>query len=94
MRSCVWETLPLDTRIMLRQWITTAVRMRSTPKSLPALLGLVAVHEQIKNWQGALRHIDEILDIDSANLTALYKKQAVLERLEKWDDLLSCRRRS
>ncbi|NLI30921.1 MAG: tetratricopeptide repeat protein [Nitrospiraceae bacterium] len=58
-------------------------------KSLPALLGLVAAHERIHNWQGALRHIDEILDIDAANLTALYKKQAVLERLEKWDDLLS-----
>lgn len=58
-------------------------------KNLPALLGLVAVHEQIKNWQGALSHIDEMIDIDSANLTALYKKQAVLERLEKWDDLLS-----
>lgn len=58
-------------------------------KHLPALLGLVAVHERIKNWQGALSHIDEILDIDSSNLTALYRKQAVLELLERWDDLLA-----
>jgi lipopolysaccharide biosynthesis regulator YciM len=58
-------------------------------KNLPALLGLVTAPEKLKTWEGALRYIEEILDIDAANLTALYKKQAVLERLEKWDELLS-----
>lgn len=59
------------------------------PKNPGALLGLVNVHERIRNWQGALRYVEEMLDVDSANLTALYRKQALLERQEKWDELLS-----
>lgn len=59
------------------------------PRNPQALLGLVGVHVRIKNWQGALRHVEEMLEVDSDNLTALYEKQAILESREKWDELIS-----
>jgi tetratricopeptide (TPR) repeat protein len=44
--------------------------------------------EKTGRWPNALRYIEEILEIDDKNLSALYKKRDILEKLEKWDDLV------
>lgn len=59
------------------------------PSDLRVLLSIETVMEKMGRVEDAMKHLDEILDIDSENLTALYRKRALLEMREKWDDLLS-----
>jgi lipopolysaccharide biosynthesis regulator YciM len=59
------------------------------PKHLQTLLSLVATMEKLGKDDEALKHIEEILDLDDENLTALIKKRTILEKREKWDDLIS-----
>src|SRR5208283_1951837 len=59
------------------------------PADLQVLLSLAIVMEKLCKDDEALRCLEEILDKDSENLTALYKKRSILEKKEKWDDLVS-----
>lgn len=56
--------------------------------SVEVLFAIEGVMEKTSRWSDALRYLDEILDIDDANLTALYKKREVLETLGSWDDIV------
>ncbi|MFO0754002.1 MAG: tetratricopeptide repeat protein [Thermodesulfovibrionales bacterium] len=59
------------------------------PTNLRALLSMAKVMERMMRDGDALRYLDDILDIDAENLTALYRRRVLLEKKEKWDDLLS-----
>lgn len=59
------------------------------PTDLQTLHSIEATLEALNRTDEALSLLDEIIDIDSANLTALYRKQALLEKKEQWDDLIS-----
>ncbi len=52
------------------------------------LFALERLTEKIGRWSDALMYIEEILDKDEGNLSALYKKREILERQERWDDLV------
>lgn len=58
------------------------------PSNIEALLSLSAVWEKTGCDSEALRYLDEILDRDSENLTALLRKRAILERMDRWADIL------
>ncbi|TNF55155.1 tetratricopeptide repeat protein [bacterium] len=58
------------------------------PQSVEALFSLERVFENEKNWQGALRYLDNILEIDEENPKALYKKRDIYERTKNWEALL------
>jgi len=55
---------------------------------LQVLLSIETVMEKMKRVDDSMKYLDEILDIDAGNLTALCRKRAILETQEKWDDLL------
>ncbi len=59
------------------------------PTNLQTLLALETIMEKLKNFEEALRYLDEILDRDSENVAALCRKRSLLEKREKWDDLVS-----
>ncbi|HEX8949786.1 MAG TPA: hypothetical protein VF790_12525, partial [Dissulfurispiraceae bacterium] len=59
------------------------------PSNLQALLSIETVMEKMQRYDDALRYLEDILDMNSDNLTALYRKCAILEKKERWDDLLS-----
>jgi tetratricopeptide (TPR) repeat protein len=63
------------------------------PHSVEALLSLENVFESENNWQGALRYLDNILEIDEENPGALYKKRHIYEISENWDALLDTQSR-
>ncbi|MBI5187685.1 MAG: tetratricopeptide repeat protein [Nitrospirae bacterium] len=58
------------------------------PQNLETLFALERLMEKTGRWLEALRSIDEILEIDEGNLSALYKKRDILERQDRWDDLV------
>lgn len=58
------------------------------PKGFESLFALVRLMEKAGRWPDALRYIEEILDIDDRNLSALYKKREILEKLNKWDEII------
>jgi tetratricopeptide (TPR) repeat protein len=58
------------------------------PQSVEALFSLENVFEAEKNWQGALRYLDNILEIDEENPKALYKKRDIYEFNKNWEALL------
>ena len=58
------------------------------PQSLEALFALERLMERTGRLPDTLRYIEEILEIDEGNLSALYKKRDILERLDMWDDLI------
>jgi tetratricopeptide (TPR) repeat protein len=58
------------------------------PQSVETLFSLVKVFESEQNWQGALRYIDNILDIDGENPKALYKKRDIYEKTKNWEALI------
>jgi lipopolysaccharide biosynthesis regulator YciM len=45
--------------------------------------------EKAGRWSEALRYLDEALDLDEANLTAMYRKRDILEKQGRWDDVVS-----
>lgn len=59
------------------------------PKRIETLFALDSLFEKSGRWPEALRYLDEILDIDDANLTAMYRKREVLEKQARWDDVVS-----
>jgi uncharacterized protein HemY len=58
------------------------------PQSIEALFSLEKVFEKENNWQGTLRYLDNILEIDEENPKALYKKRDIYERTKNWEALL------
>ena len=44
--------------------------------------------EKTARWAEAMKYLEDILDIDDSNLTAMYKKRGLLERQGKWDELV------
>lgn len=56
--------------------------------NLETLFAIEGLMEKSSRWAEALKCLDEILDIDNANLTAMYKKRDILETLGRWDDLI------
>lgn len=59
-----------------------------SPKGFEGLFALERLMEKMGRWTDALRYIEEILDIDDGNLSALYKKRDVLEKQDKWDEII------
>ena len=59
-----------------------------TPSDLQVLLSIETVMEKMQRFDDAMKYLDDILDIDSGNLTALCRKRAILEMQEKWGELL------
>lgn len=59
------------------------------PQNLETLFSLVRLSEKAGRLSDALNYIEDILEIDDKNLSALYKKREVLEKLEKWDEVVS-----
>lgn len=57
-------------------------------RNLEALFALEAEMQALKRWDEALTYAEEILDLDQDNLSALERKRFVLERLERWADLV------
>jgi lipopolysaccharide biosynthesis regulator YciM len=58
------------------------------PQNPEVLFALERLTEKIGRWSDALMYIEEILDKDEGNLSALYKKREILERQERWDDIV------
>ncbi len=44
--------------------------------------------EKTDRWVNALHYLEEILEIDDGNLSALYRKRDILERQGRWDELV------
>jgi len=44
--------------------------------------------EKTGRWAEAMKYLEDILDIDDHNLTAMYKKRGILEKQGRWDDLV------
>jgi tetratricopeptide (TPR) repeat protein len=62
------------------------------PHSLEVLFSLERIMGKTGRSTEALMYLDKILELDPDNLTALYRKRTLLERREKWDDLISLQR--
>jgi tetratricopeptide (TPR) repeat protein len=58
------------------------------PKRLETLFALENLMEKTNRSSEALKYIEDILEIDEANLTALYRKRNILEIQGRWDDLV------
>ncbi len=58
------------------------------PKNIDVLFAIVRLMEKTDRLTEALKYIDEILEIDDGNLNALYKKREILEKLERWQELV------
>ena len=58
------------------------------PRNIEVLFSLVKLMEKTGRLADALRYIEDILDIDDENLLALYRKRDILEKQEKWEDLV------
>jgi lipopolysaccharide biosynthesis regulator YciM len=59
------------------------------PKRLETLFALDRLMEKAGRWSEALRYIDDVLDIDDENLTAMYRKRDILQKQTRWDDIVS-----
>jgi lipopolysaccharide biosynthesis regulator YciM len=44
--------------------------------------------EKTGRWSDALRYVEDVLEIDDENLSALYKKRDILEKEDKWEELV------
>jgi tetratricopeptide (TPR) repeat protein len=60
----------------------------STSKNVEALLLLEREMQHLRRWDGALSCIEDILEVDPDSLSALERKRYVLERIERWGDLV------
>ena len=59
------------------------------PKNVEVLSSLERLMEKTGRRADALKYIEDILDIDEKNLSALYRKRDLLEQQDKWDDIVS-----
>ena len=82
------EILPFLKRIFRRHANTIRRHGTLIPRALKHLFAMERLMERTGRWPDALRYIEEILDKDEGNLSALYKKRDILERLDRWDDLI------
>jgi tetratricopeptide (TPR) repeat protein len=62
------------------------------PQNPEVLFSLERIMEKTGRLNEASSCLDEILDLDPDNLTALYRKRFVLEKKEKWEDVISAQR--
>jgi tetratricopeptide (TPR) repeat protein len=69
-----------------RECYTKANRIK--PRSVEILLSLEKLAEREKKWQEALRYLDDILEINDENISALYRKRNLYEANKKWEDIL------
>jgi len=58
------------------------------PQNIETLLAIENVMEKTTRWSDAMKYLDDILDIDDSNLTAMYRKRLILEKQGKWDELI------
>lgn len=59
------------------------------PGNIEVLFSLERVMGKTGRASEAIMYLDEILELDPDNLTALYRKRYFLEKKEKWDDLIN-----
>jgi tetratricopeptide (TPR) repeat protein len=62
------------------------------PHNVEVLFSLDRIMEKTGRTSEAKMYLDEILRLDTDNLSALYRKRSLLERGEKWDDLIAIQR--
>jgi len=62
------------------------------PQDIEVLFSLERMMEKTGRGSEANMYLDEILRLDPDNLTALYRKRSLLEKSEKWDDIISIQR--
>lgn len=58
------------------------------PRNLQTLFSLQGLMERAGRRDEAMKYLDDILDVDEANLTAMYRKRDMLEERAQWDDLI------
>lgn len=58
------------------------------PARTETLFALADVKEATGAYPDALVYIDEVLNLHEDNVRALYRKRDILEKMEKWDDLV------
>ncbi|MGD0884185.1 MAG: tetratricopeptide repeat protein [Thermodesulfovibrionales bacterium] len=62
------------------------------PQNPEVLFSLVRVMENTNRVSDALLYLDEILDRNPENLTALHAKRSLLEKKDEWDEVISLQR--
>lgn len=62
------------------------------PHNIEVLFSLERIAEKTGRVSEATRYLDDILALDPDNLTALYRKRSLLEKGERWDDLIFLQR--
>ncbi len=62
------------------------------PQNIEVLFSLERMTEKTGGGAEANTYLDEILRLDPDNLTALYRKRSLLEKSERWDDIISIQR--
>lgn len=63
-----------------------------SPKRLDTLFTMERLMEVTGRTQDAIKYVDEILNIDRTNLSALYIKRKLLEDMQKWEELIDLER--
>lgn len=63
-----------------------------SPKRLDTLFTMERLMEVTGRTQDAIKYVDEILNIDRTNLSALYIKRRLLEDMQKWEELIDLER--
>lgn len=57
------------------------------PKNIEVIFSLERTMEATNRDSDALAYLESILELDPDNLAALYRKRAIFEKNDKWDDL-------
>jgi len=62
--------------------------LMGNPQNIETLLAIENIMEKTLRWPDAMKYLDGILDIDDANLTAMYRKRLIFEKQGKWDEII------
>ena len=62
------------------------------PRNIEVLFSLERMMGKTGRGSDANLYLDEILRLDPDNLTALYRKRSLLEKSERWDDIIAIQR--
>lgn len=62
------------------------------PQNIEVLFSLERMMGKTGRGSEATLYLDEILRLDPDNLTALYRKRSLLEKSERWDDIIAIQR--
>ncbi len=65
----------------------------TAPRNVEVLFSLAGDYEEAGRYQEALGNLDRILEIDGNNLYALYRKRQILEKNERWEDIIAIQHR-